>query len=77
MKNKITSILIFPYANKLEIKVSRGLAYNRPIETVRVYSANYTDKAKVKRLAQLASKMIELNTIEMIRTLSFSTNPLR
>ena len=77
MKNKVVSVLITPYGNKLEIKVSRGPGYNRPIESVRAYSASYSDRTKVKRLAKLASKMVELNTLEMIRTFSFSTNPLR
>lgn len=77
MKDKITSVLIFPYNNQLEVRVSRGRGYNQASTKINLYHAKYSDMRRVKRLAKLASKLVELNTVEMIRTSSFVNNPIR
>lgn len=76
LKNRVTSILIFPYSNSLEVKITRSAGYQSLAAKVNVYHASYSDYKKVKRLAKLASRMVELNTLRMIETSEFVRNAL-
>ena len=75
MKEKICSVMVFPFNNKLEVKVTRAKDFMTPPVKVNCYSCSYNDERKVMRLVELANKLNGLVLKKMV-TSHRITNPL-
>lgn len=60
MKKDITGVLLFPFVNRMEILVCRQSDLDDSIRKSRIYTAHYSQPAKVMRLLSLFTLMNDL-----------------
>ena len=75
-KEGVVSVLVFPYANKLEIRVTRSYGFSERPSKINIYSANYKEIEKAKRLAVLANRLNGLVMLKMISSRVMVSSPL-
>ena len=75
--DKVVSVLIFPYANRIEVRVTRAKSFADKPSKINVYSVLYSDKKRAYRLADLASRMNGLVTKKMIDIRVMVASPLQ
>lgn len=76
MNPKIVSVLAFPYANKLEVRVTRAGSFSEKPHSIRVYSASYSNKSRALKLANLCGRLNALVLSKMIECNVCISSPL-
>jgi hypothetical protein len=71
MKYGIISVLALPYDNKLEVRVMRGKDFNTKPQSIRVYSADYSNPARAKSMAMWAGQLNALVLMKMVDNKAF------
>jgi hypothetical protein len=66
VSNRVYSVLVFPYGNQLEVRVTRSTDWNEKPTAINIYHAKYQDRRRCKSLAKWASKLNELVLMKMV-----------